>query len=351
MSSAELGLATSNKFSGLDELRGYAAVIVLLFHASARIGQPFLSGGYLAVDLFFLISGFVIAHAYDKRLPDLGVIAFLRLRLIRLYPLYLLGTCIGALLAAIWLGYGKHTTFNPGDLIAAIAYALLFLPALGNKIDGSPFPLDIPAWSLLFEIIINAAYAAFFSYLSRTVIVVVTLTSGLALVYLNTHPGIIDDVSGTGLYYSGLARVGFSFPLGVLMYRKRHLFPDFAKLGVATAPLLFVCLWGAQDAARDLIFIMLVSPLLLMIAAQSKPIWPRLATYLAETSYCIYIIHHPILMMVNGTANRLGVSSVVPIGIAIVAILVGSHYLDKYYDRPVRNWLSSRFAGTAASRT
>src|SRR5215210_2241655 len=84
-------------YHSLNGLRGLAALIVVLFHAAALIGTQLAPGGYLAVDLFFILSGFVIAHAYDHRFAEgLGPLAFIRYRIIRFYPLYLLGLAIGA---------------------------------------------------------------------------------------------------------------------------------------------------------------------------------------------------------------------------------------------------------------
>lgn len=88
-------------FHTLDGLRGVAAGTVLIYHFPSLWSPASAPSAYLAVDLFFLMSGFVIEHAYGQRLATgLGVRRFLLLRLIRLYPLYLVGTGITALAIA-----------------------------------------------------------------------------------------------------------------------------------------------------------------------------------------------------------------------------------------------------------
>src|SRR5438105_11499913 len=160
----------SRTFHGLDAMRGIAAIAVMLFHASSVFGPWMAPSGYLAVDLFFVMSGFVIAHSYEHRLPELGVRNFMTIRLIRFLPFFYLGGLVG-LIRLVLLSIAGRADAGP---IASIAY-FLFLPAPPSSVNGQALsPLNSPGWSLLFEIYVNLAYAVLLPKLStRTVAIIV----------------------------------------------------------------------------------------------------------------------------------------------------------------------------------
>jgi peptidoglycan/LPS O-acetylase OafA/YrhL len=141
----------------LDGLRGLAALAVALFHAA--IFFPALTviapaNGYLAVDFFFVLSGFVLAHAYSERFAKgMTACAFMGRRLRRLYPLYLLSL-------ALWLPLGirglMSRTLDPRQTIIAAVAALLYLPAPQSFLV---YPLNPPTWSLFYELAANLFFA------------------------------------------------------------------------------------------------------------------------------------------------------------------------------------------------
>ena len=183
---AILAPARGHMFSMLDGRRGVAAVIVVLFHYSWFLGWQIVPNAYLAVDFFFVLSGFVIAHAYEARLlagQTLG--DFLRTRLVRLYPLYWLGLTIPVGLVAVetWLGqpHLQRTLVATSYLFGA---ALLPAPDSLSVMPFRVFPLNAPAWSLSVEIGINAIYAATVKSLSTGRLVVVAFAAGVGLVAL-----------------------------------------------------------------------------------------------------------------------------------------------------------------------
>ena len=93
-------MSSKPRFEILDGLRGVAAMIVVAFHLfetySAGPGEQILNHGYLAVDFFFVLSGFVIGYAYDDRWKRMTTWDFFKRRLVRLQPMVILGTLIGA---------------------------------------------------------------------------------------------------------------------------------------------------------------------------------------------------------------------------------------------------------------
>lgn len=157
----------------LDGLRGVAALLVVVFHlceahATSHFDQ-LLNHGYLAVDFFFILSGFVIGYAYDDRLGKTMTIGnFFKRRLIRLHPMIIMGVVLGAIAffiqgSAQW--DGKHVATSA--VMLSMLCAMFFIPALPGaryevRGNGEMFPLNGPNWSLFFEYIGNILYAVFF---------------------------------------------------------------------------------------------------------------------------------------------------------------------------------------------
>lgn len=141
----------------LDGLRGYAAFVVVLYHLRHFFGDALpVANGYLAVDLFFVMSGLVIAMTYEARLrAGMGVAAFFRRRVIRLYPVYAIGGLLGV---AVMLALPEKRMGAGYALSALVSQAAMLPEALVRGADG-PFPLNPPAWSLFFEIWGNLAFA------------------------------------------------------------------------------------------------------------------------------------------------------------------------------------------------
>lgn len=223
----------------LDGLRGVAALLVVWYHIFE--GFQFASGapmitvvnhGYLAVDFFFLLSGFVIGYAYDDRVgKTLTLGAFFKRRLIRLHPMVIMGAVIG-LVAYVIQGSvhwdGTHVALSA--VMLALLCALLFIPAVPGCIyevrgNGEMFPLNGPAWSLFFEYIGNILYALLLHRLSTKVLaVLVTMLGALLAWFTITNPtgygmfGVgwtVDTLNLCG----GLLRMLFPFAMGMLLSR------------------------------------------------------------------------------------------------------------------------------------
>src|ERR1700754_1815377 len=102
-----------HRYHTLDAMRGVAALSVLLYHWRPQLPWILFGSGYLAVDLFFLLSGFIIAHAYDEKLAKgLGFLDFLALRLMRLCPMLAFGTAIGFALLAVQSLHGWKMDYS-----------------------------------------------------------------------------------------------------------------------------------------------------------------------------------------------------------------------------------------------
>ena len=339
----------AHKFATLDGMRGVAAATIVIRHCPALFGRFGFPNSQLAVDLFFLLSGFVLAHAYEQRISGvMGWGEFMRRRAIRLYPLYLLGTFLGiAGMVGATLGH-VSVELPPRSILSAAGAAIFMLP-WGTI--AALYPLDPPAWSLGFELIGNGVYAALLRQRALGLGVLGALVCSCGLLMIATTLWI-GDVSGGDRWpvaSAGFVRVGFSFFAGVLLYRLPR--PSFSVPAWLPCVLLGVALWfqmsGPFNAAYQLIMVLSVFPLLVWSAAGTEPSARARPSFqfCGAVSYGVYILHKPVEDILAGSAVKLHInlSPYTPaagfIFLVILALVVW--LLDKYYDKPIRNMLGA----------
>lgn len=351
-------------FHTLDALRGIAALGVVVFHMSLAFAPLAAPAGYLAVDLFFMMSGAVLSHAYEPRFrAGMGVADFMRARLIRLYPLYLAGILCGFAVTLASL-LGRNTQhWDAASIAQATALSLLFLPSFGQQPVDQLFPLNIPCWSLFLELVVNLLFVAAWRALTSRVLSIVCALTGAAIVLAVASFGHADLGSTSSTLVIGLARTLFGFAVGVLI--ARHVRHDRRHVGNA-AVLLIVAVVGVAIAGRpeqiprrawDLSCVLFVFPLIVAISTRVDPgaVLGRAATFLGVTSYAVYVLHSPLASVVNSARrifDRAGVLANPPLlGVAVlVVLLVGCWLIDRYYDVPVRRMLGRLVPRTAAPR-
>ena len=337
-------------FVGLDGLRGVAALSVALIHWFGASGS--LPRGYLAVDFFFMLSGFVIAHAYEARLAkgEMGFWQFVIARVVRLWPLLAAGMLFGAI-ARLTRGD------DAAHIFASLPSAFLMVPRLAaDSFSSSLFPLDPPAWSLFFELVVNFLFAAVLIFARRaalsTLIFVALVSGGITLAHCLVLGSGDFGIKADGIA-GGLSRSLFGFTIGVIVYRlhERRLLPA-ANIGfwpLASAMLILFAipcsgpppLVGTLDAG----LIVLGFPMLLCMAVGSKvsSVTARVCKTGGALSYPFYILHLPVLWIVGIVSARLNsplgmLTGVVAIGIALLV----SGAVAKFYDEPLRVWLAAR---------
>ncbi len=343
------------KYLTLEGLRGLAALLVVYFHQCTAGISPAPTSFYLAVDLFFLMSGFVIAHAYEDRLGEgLSALAFMRLRLIRLYPLYILGSAIGLVVMA-W--FGRLSAFDPasaGDISRSAAGAVFMVPYLGPVKTLILFPLNGPAWSLLLEVLANLAYAVFARRLSTRALTAICVVSGLVLSGAALHDQTLNLGYQAHRLWVGVARVSFSFSLGVVIFRFYRagrlpvvVLGPMPVMAGACALLLLPSL-GNLPGLFAAAVVLVGFPTLMIAAVQARAPGPRLARMFGlsgEISYPLYAIHGPLivgLMMASKFWNW-PLPALQPWGVGLViapALAVLALGVSRAYDQPVRAWLS-----------
>lgn len=341
----------SHRFVVLDGLRGIAAFAVIADHVPSDLVRALIPGRYLAVDFFFILSGFVLCHAYGARLKsELRTLGFLRLRLIRLYPLYLLGLIFGAfhLTYLSVMGYAQ-TSFS--DLTAMTAISLLFLP-VPSSISGGDllYPLNPPSWSLFSELVANLAYAALAPWLSLRVLAAILAVSGVAVIHLiPSEPDLGAGWKLTDLHI-GIARAMFGFFAGVAIYRARAVMtvpPVSVWLAVGMLALI-LCLPVPEAARRwfDTAACLVVMPLTILIVQNARASgWvAEFASWLGLVSYGVYVLHEPIYFWLRSVSGFLGIAdmfAVVDFPL-IVIVSAGLAWLaTRLFDRPLRQFLTS----------
>jgi peptidoglycan/LPS O-acetylase OafA/YrhL len=343
---------SNHEFPGLDALRGAAALIVAMGHAVVLFGfRP--GSNYLAVDLFFVLSGFVLAHAYDQKIArGMGTIDFMRIRLIRLYPIYCLGTLISTFAILIAFVGTKGTTWHLSNLAAAFPLAIAFLPTPPGLAPGEfIYPLDAPAWSLAFELVVNLAFVVVWRMLSIRRLILIVALSGIALIFSAYHYGDLAAGSGWRTLLGGFPRVFFSFPLGVLMlrcYREGKLRLQGSPL-VPLAIMLAVLIFEPSARFRpayDLVCVIVVFPLVVAAGATVKPLrFGAPFAVLGALSYGLYALHFPLLKMTINVLTKLthgNLASCQPwAGLVFISIALTAAYVaDIWIDTPLRRWLS-----------
>lgn len=338
----------AGRFETLDAMRGVAAVLVLLGHL-AFITPTINVNSQLAVDFFFVLSGFVIAKAYGRKLTaGLSVSGFLNERLIRLYPLFFLGLVFAVAKEIGDIAFHQPVMLTPLVLLRSVTLEAAMLP---TWVPGRStiFPLNPPAWSLFFEMAINIGFAFAALHLTTRRLVATVLLMGLGVLAATISKGTIDSGFTWSSLWVGLARVGFSFPLGVLIQRLSgsmsrrtsywFLFPILA-LGVAICLPAPAGLRGVFDAA----FVLAVSPTLLIIGAMLEPpaVLRRACQWFGDLSYPLYVTHYPLAFMMAFAARKAGLSPWVSVAAIMVSLPCFAYVLSKSYDAPVREWLARR---------
>ncbi|MCH5600766.1 acyltransferase family protein [Niabella ginsengisoli] len=341
-------------YAALDGLRGIAAIAVVIFHCyeilTPDLTKNPIAHGYLAVDFFFCLSGFVVAYAYDKRIKTLGVKQFLINRLIRLQPLVVLGTVLGLLgfLFDPFLTASPVREFGWGKIILATVCSLLLLPSpiLGRY--ENVFPLNAPAWSLSMEYFINLFYAFVLIHLSKKMLLLfLVLATAFIITVAYLHGSIVGGWSASS-YGDGYARVLFSFLAGLTVYRFNLILKNrinFLLYGLLLSG-VFLFPHFENDWFTEIAFVILLFPLIISGGAgtQVSERLRKICIFLGDISYPLYMVHYWMIWILgNYAATNPGQQKlyIFSIGILISSILLAWISL-KYFDEPVRKWLKMK---------
>lgn len=342
------------RFLTLDAARGVAAVIVAMFH----FGLGARASGQLAVDFFFMLSGFVVAYAYTRRLEGgLAWREFVRIRLARLYPTYLFSLGLMAVFFLLQAYWGRAPS-DPWLVLRTFAFAILLTPrlAMGRGYAG-PYPLNGPAWSIFWELIVNFIFAAVHNRLTKRVLGVIVAAGAVGMTLMCLQEGRIDGGASWRSFWDGALRAGFGFSVGVLLFRLRgHVAAktSFQASVAVVAALAAALVFTPNNGLLQLAVVLGLFPLLLWMGVGCEPP-ERLAPLCAaagRVSYPLYMIHMPLLAFANAAAARWPLLAehkpLTRLCLLILAI-AAAWAVDRYWDQPAHRWLAAKTRRQAAS--
>ena len=359
---------TKAHYDLLDGLRGVAALMVIWYHVfegfafASNSAIETLNHGYLAVDFFFILSGFVVGYAYDDRWgKSLTMKDFFKRRLIRLHPMVVLGAVLGAITFCIQGSVqwdGTHVAISM--VMLSLLCTIFFIPAMpgaGYEVrgNGEMFPLNGPCWSLFFEYIGNILYALFIRRLSNKALAVMVVLLGVALTLfaifdVSTYGNIgvgwtLDGVNFLG----GSLRMLFPFSLGMLL--SRNFKPVKVKGAFWICTLVLIALFsvpyleGAEPVCMNGVYeafcIVVAFPILVWLGASGSTTDKRstqICKFLGDISYPIYVIHYPLMYLfyawlIKNQLYTLGETW--QVALCVYALCIVLAYLSlKFYDEP-----------------
>ena len=346
--------ATKQHFEILDGLRGIAALAVVIFHFMEWVyinpEQNFIGHGFLAVDFFFCLSGFVIGYAYDDRVAKMGMLEFFKSRIIRLHPLVIAGSVLG-LLAFLFDPFGGHPElYSNGRIALVFLCSLLLIPFPVMEDRGfNLFSFNAPSWSLFWEYVANIVYVFVLYKISRRYLILLTIISAVAICIVCYRSGnLLGGWSGPTFWDGGI-RISYSFLAGLLIYRSNWIIKN--KLGfIGLAILLFLAFvvpYSKWNWLTEPFIVLFYFPMLIALGAGATliPNLKKLCNFSGKISYPLYMTHYAVLWMFGNyfTSHQPGTKQLTFIIIAGILLLVGAAYLVMvFYDIPIRKYLKAR---------
>lgn len=341
---------TKPHFPILDGLRGIAAVLVVVFHLFEAHTQDFsihpIHHGYLAVDFFFLLSGFVVGYAYDDRWDRMSIWDFFKIRLIRLHPMVILSVIIGVI--CFWLDPytdGRHQV-SLMKLIGVTLLSFTLLPTPDVRGWGETHSLVGPSWSLFQEYIANIIYALFARKMTKTALWILVILSGVALTAVAVHRGNVATGWGYETFGIAVARMMFPFFGGLLLFRTGHLIRLPWAFTICSLLLigLFFMPYSKYNGWYESACIIIGFPIIVAIGAggQVKGAVKKVSDFFGDISYPIYITHYPIIYIYTAWIfkEKPAAQQFVPVAIGSFFLMLLIAYASlKLYDLPVRKWL------------
>lgn len=372
---------TKPHYELLDGLRGVAAILVLFYHIFE--GFAFAEGvdgagdgiirtlnhGHIAVDFFFILSGFVISYAYDDRWGKMSLGGFFKRRLIRLHPMLVMGAVVGTITFLVagreqWSG----ETTPVGWVMTAMLLTMFMIPAVPGahyevRGNGEMFPLNGPGWSLFFEYIGNILYALFIRRLPTRMLALLAVLLGVVHCWF-----FVGDVSGYDMvgvgwaiddhnFWGGLVRMMFPFTVGMLLartFRPRKVKGAFwicsiALVAIFAMPYIKPGHGISLNSLYEVVCIALIFPLLVWLGAcgSASGRTGKLNRLLGDLSYPLYIVHYPIMYLFYAWLIENNVYTLQECwGMALLVVsssILLALLCLKLYDEPVRRWLARKF--------
>lgn len=366
----------SHRYVTLDGMRGVAALLVMWMHFTfngplGRVGPVVLfKVTTLAVDFFFMLSGFVLAYAYAGKLQGgMSGLTYMRQRVLRLYPMFLFGIVIGVVGAAMMMRQGM-LQLPQGLFTKGLGLNLLFLPVFHDVVlpgfigtpaePGSIALFNGPAWSLFFEMVASASFilVARWSMRATAVLTALSFAAMTVAAWQTSHrygyPGLsFGGGTSQSNFLIGFPRVFYGFYTGVLLYHLRErAAPWLARLPAwlfspwflyAVLALMLAVPFTMKGFYPALILLVL-APALVLLGARSMTMGRGTALVshgLGWISYPLYCVHMPIGWVVSVLAVAGHWGPVTTALVAVVASLGGSTLMARFLEPPVKAVLAA----------
>jgi len=352
--------APKKHFEILDGLRGVAALAVVVFHFMEWIftnpEQNFIGHGFLAVDFFFCLSGFVIGYAYDDRIAAMGLRNFFISRIIRLHPLVVAGSVLG-LLAFLFDPFSHYTEFYSAGKVALAFLCSLFLiplPVIADR-GFNLFSFNAPAWSLFWEYMANIVYAFVLYKIGRNLLFVLLLLAAMAIGYVGYSSGnLLGGWSGP-TFWDGCARISYSFLAGLFIYRSNWVIKNnLGFTGLALLLLLaFIMPFSKWNWVTEPLIVLFYFPLLIALGAGAtlQSGLKKICIFSGNISYPLYMTHYAALWMFGNyyTTFKPDNTQLTFVVVSGVIVLVAFAYLVMVlYDIPLRKYLTDKWKAKSA---
>jgi peptidoglycan/LPS O-acetylase OafA/YrhL len=352
----------------LDGLRGIAAIMVLGFHVleAYYVTSPtfkfdhILNHAYLAVDFFFVLSGFVIGYAYDDRWGKMSISNFLKRRVLRLHPMVVFGTVLGV----VMFYFGASSVFpliQDIPLWRVLLYAVLGIlmiptpPSIDIRGWEEMYTLDAPTWSLAFEYIANILYALFIRKFSKTMLAILVTVTACATLHLTLTQG--DVIGGWALdthsLHAGFTRLMYPFFASLLLYRlgkvirvsRAFMWSSLLLVAVLVVPRIGGSESQWMNGIYEAAVILLVFPFIVAVGAGGKvksKFTVCLCKLLGDISYPLYLVNYPLCYVHTAWMSDTECTPAVAVGVScavFIATLMIAYAAMKWYDIPLRKWL------------
>lgn len=346
-------LPAKQHFEILDGLRGVAALAVVIFHFMEWVypdsSKNFIGHGFLAVDFFFCLSGFVIGYAYDNRIGKIGTWEFFKLRLIRLHPLVVLGSVLG--LAGFFLDPFAAPVVYSASKLALLFLCSLFLIPLPIMEDRAfnLFGLNAPSWSLFWEYVANIFYALVLYKAGRRLLAVLTILAAAGICYVSYRSGNLLGGWSKDNVADGGVRVAYSFLAGLFLYRSNWIIKNklgFAGLAVLLS-LAFLMPGTKWNWLTEPLVVLIYFPLLVSLGAGSglSAQWKKLCRFSGNISYPLYMTHYAAIWVFgNYYLHAKPTTGELPYIIipGVIFLVVVAYLAMVLYDLPLRKWLTKK---------
>lgn len=373
---------TKAHYELLDGLRGVAALLVVFYHIfegfsfaelTNNAGDGLittLNHGHIAVDFFFILSGFVISYAYDDRWGKMSLGGFFKRRLIRLHPMLVMGAIVGTVsFLAVGCQQWSGQTTPIGWVIIAMLLTMFMIPAISGaphevRGNGEMFPLNGPGWSLFFEYIGNIVYALVIRRLSTKLLGVLVVILGVLHAWFFVGNISEYDCIGVGWtidsvnFWGGFIRMMFPFTVGMLLSRTfkprkiKRAFWICSALLIASFAVPYIASSSnfSINSLYEFVCIAFLFPAVVWMGAcdaGEDGYTGKINKFLGELSYPLYIVHYPIMYVFYKWLIEKGYYSLSQSWEVALVVVVASIALAyaclKLYDEPLRRWLAKKF--------